>query len=116
VSLLDDVDRTLAALAPEDLDAASAGLLRAYARELDAAEAVAASAAKILARVSRDADPDAYEALSALQAQLSRRQALVAIGKNYQALLKDMQALRTTRDRTAPVAGTGALGRLRALS
>jgi len=86
------LDASLAALDPDDRDGALAALLGLYARELDGAAAVAARAAKTAREVEREhgADSALYEQVQALQAALSRRQALDKIGARLHAGLVEM--------------------------
>jgi hypothetical protein len=101
--LLAAVETSLAALRPEDRDAALAELVRAYARELDGAAAAEARAHR-LARVALEesgGDPTAalYERCHALELHLARRQALDRIGSRLHAGLVEL--LGTPRARQA---------------
>jgi|GEM_PF-3299868 len=108
---LGDALRTsLTALEPGDQDQAMAALLALYAHELDGAAATAARAARVAREVAREHGQESalYEQVQALQAALSRRQALDRIGARFHAGLVEM--LGTPRARSAGKAGAPSSG------
>ena len=116
MSMLSEVEATLAALAPEDADAAAFELARTYAQELDGAAAWRARADKAV-RAAREADPDGalFEELEALRAKLSERAALVQVGNLLHKLLAELNATPKARGGVkAPPSKKGTLHKLRA--
>jgi hypothetical protein len=112
------LDASLAALDPDARDGALAALLGLYARELDGSAAVAARAARV-AREVADAhgrESALYEQVQALQAALSRRQALDRIGARLHAGLVEMlgtpRARGTGKPAAPPAEDTGTGGAL----
>lgn len=114
MTLAKAVADTLAALDEHAADAAVRELAVSYARAVDRAEAEGRAAGEVMARLSKDEDPDAWEAVEALRAQLSARQALVQLGSRLEATLVLLQAVPKTRPAkpTAPQ-GNGVLERMR---
>jgi hypothetical protein len=122
--LVDALATSVQALDPADQDMALVALLMDYARELDSAAALEARARKIADDVMDQEGPDSalHERVAALQAALSRRQALDRIGARFHAGLVEM--LGTPRARAggkapgqpAPDAAGGALVKLRLAS
>lgn len=86
------LDASLAALKPEAQDGALAALLGLYARELDGASAVAARAARVAREVAEEHGRESalFERVTALEAALSRRQAIDRIGARFHAGLVEM--------------------------
>jgi hypothetical protein len=115
MSMLSEVEHTIAALALEDVDAAALELARTYAQELDGAAAWRARADKAV-RAAREADPDGalFEELEALRAKLSERAALVQVGKLLHLLLAELNATPKARGGfKPPPSKNGTLHRLR---
>ena len=108
------VAKTLAALALPPSDAALAALVSAYAHELDASAARAARFDRLLDRIERDDNPDAYDALIIANGHLSARAALDRIGSRLQVGLDALRATPRARPMAPPRApDTSPLGRLR---
>jgi hypothetical protein len=108
------VEKTLAALALPPTDAGMAALLRAYAIELDTAEARAQRFDKILARCERDRDPESWDALQAARGMLGARATLDRIGGRLHAGLDALRATPKARPALPPVLpGNASLTRLR---
>jgi hypothetical protein len=97
--MLTELNKTVAALSPADLDAAQVEILRAYAREIDGAKAAEAKARKLAEQVAREHGTDSalYERVSELAAQLTYRGALATFGKALQAGLVQARATRKSR-------------------
>ena len=114
MSMLNEIDQTIAALTLEDADAAAVELARTYAQELDGAAAWRARADKA-AKEAKLRDPDGAwtEEFEALRAKLSERAALVQVGKLLHALLAELNATPKARGGVKPAAPTG--GKLHAL-
>jgi len=117
LTLREEVDRTVAAIDSDDVDAATVALARLYADEIDGAAAAHARAAKAVERVGRinGTDSALYERVEELAAKLSARTALLSVGKQLQALLDQMQATRHKRPAKVARATGGKLGELRAV-
>jgi hypothetical protein len=117
LTLRDEVDRTVAALDSDEIDAATVALARAYADEIDGAAAAHARAAKVVKDVREELGSDSalYERVEELAAKLSARAALLAVGKQLQTLLDQMLATRHKRPVKASRPTGGALGELRAV-
>jgi len=116
VSMLDEVDATIAALPVEDIDAAALELARTYARELDGAAAWRARADKAAREARGTGDEEHAAEAEALRAKLSERAALVQVGKLLHALLAELNATPKARGVVkAPAAKTGKLAELRAV-
>ena len=117
MSMLAEVETTIAALTLERADAAALELCRTYARELDGAAAVRARADKAVKEAWLRADDEGAlaEELEALRAKLSERAALVQVGNLLHRLLAELQATPKARGgfKPAPPAG-GKLHELRA--
>ena len=108
------VAASLAALALPPSDAALAALVRAYAHELDASYRRAERFERLLDRIDRTDDPDAYEALIIARGLLSHRAALDKIGSRLQVGLDALRATPRARPMAPPRApDTSPLGRLR---
>jgi hypothetical protein len=108
------VATTLAALALPPSDAALAALVTAYAREIDASFRRAERFERLLDRIERADDPDAYEALVIARGLLSSRAALDKIGARIQTGLDALRATPRARPVAPPRApDTSPLGRLR---
>ena len=113
MSMLNEVDQTIAALTLEDADAAAVELCRTYARELDGAAAVRARADKAVEGARLRGDDEFALEVDALRAKLSERAALVQVGKLLHALLAELQATPKARGGFKPAAPAG--GKLHAL-
>lgn len=121
--MIDEVDRSLAALDLDDAHAAAAALARVYAGQLDSAEAAERAADRLITRALRaDVEPEIEEALSALRSKLAARATIATIGPRMETLLGRL--LATPKDagvgsKPAPNAGgprpatAGALALLR---
>ena len=108
------VAKTLAALALPPSDAALAALVTAYAAEIDASVSRAARFDRLLDRIERADEPDAYEALVIARGLLSSRAALDKIGARIQTGLDALRATPRARPLAPPRApDTSPLGRLR---
>ena len=108
------VAKTLAALALPPTDAALAALVTAYAVEIDASVSRAARFDRLLDRIERADEPDAYEALMIARGLLSSRAALDKIGARIQTGLDALRATPRARPLAPPRApDTSPLGRLR---
>ena len=108
------VAKTLAALALPPSDAALAALVTAYAVEIDASVSRAARFDRLLDRIERADEPDAYEALVIARGLLSSRAALDKIGARIQTGLDALRATPRARPLAPPRApDTSPLGRLR---
>ena len=108
------VAKTLAALALPPSDAALAALVTAYAVEIDASVSRAARFDRLLDRIERADEPDAYEALMIARGLLSSRAALDKIGARIQTGLDALRATPRARPLAPPRApDTSPLGRLR---
>jgi hypothetical protein len=107
-------ETTLAALQLPDSDAALAALVRLYAAELDRAEERGRQLDVVLGKLSRQREPDAYEALSIARSMLSARNTLDRLGGRLHAGLAELRATPRSRPMLAPHAPTASpLGRLR---
>jgi hypothetical protein len=107
-------ETTLAALQLPDSDAALAALVRLYAAELDRAEERGRAFDKLFERLSRQREPDAYEALSIARSMLSARNTLDRLGGRLHAGLAELRATPRSRPMLAPHAPTASpLGKLR---
>lgn len=123
MTLRDSVDVSVGALvlSEDETRVASAlvDLALRYAAEIDGADAMYRRAAKLAADVVRLQGPDSalYERVTALEAAVSHRAALVTLGKSLHAALTDLQATPKQRGLkvSAPAAPAGALGKLRAV-
>jgi hypothetical protein len=114
MSMLSEVDQTIAALTLEDADAAALELARTYARELDGAAAIRARADKAAKEARLSGDDEHAAEVEALRAKLSERSALVQVGKLLHALLAELNATPKARGGfKAPPSKTGTLHRLR---
>jgi hypothetical protein len=108
------VDKTIAALALPPSDAALAALVRAYAVEIDASFRRAERFERLLGRIERQDEPEAYEALVIARGMLSARAALDKIGARMQTGLDALRATPRARPVAPPrVPDTSPLGRLR---
>lgn len=108
------VATSLAALDLPPSDAALAALVSAYAHEIDASVSRAARFDRLLDRIERADDPDAYEALIIARGLLSSRAALDKIGSRLQVGLDALRATPRARPMAPPRApDTSPLGRLR---
>lgn len=108
------VATSLAALDLPPSDAALAALVRLYARQLDAAEARDARWERLLDKIERADDPDAYEALIIARGMLSTRATCDKIGSRLQIGLDALRATPRARPLAPPRApDTSPLGRLR---
>lgn len=107
-------EATLAALALPPTDRAQAELVRAYAREIDAAERRMVMFERLFDKISRYDEPDAYEALTAARGMLSARGTLDRVGARLQTGLDALRATPRARPMPPPRAPMGSpLGRLR---
>lgn len=90
--LLDALNASLEAIQVDDQDQALAALLADYARELDGAAAMEARARKLAEDVIEREGKDSalHERVQALQAALTRRQALDRIGARFHGALVEM--------------------------
>ena len=115
--MLEEIETTVAALEPEQVDAGAVELLRAYARELDGAAAWRARADKLAkAAALRDPESALAEEAEALRAKLSERTALVQVGRELHKLLAELQATPKSRGGVKrPASGPSDLARLRAV-
>lgn len=114
MSMLDEVNATLAALSLDPSDAAAQELCRTYARELDGAAAVRARADRAVKEARLRGDDEHTVEVDALRAKLSERAALVQVGKLLHLLLAELQATPKARGGfKAPPSKTGTLHRLR---
>jgi hypothetical protein len=108
------VEKTIAALALPPSDAALAALVRAFAVEIDASHRRAERFERLLDRIERQDEPDAYEALMIARGLLSSRAALDKIGARIQTGLDALRATPRARPVAPPRApDTSPLGRLR---
>jgi hypothetical protein len=108
------VEKTIAALALPPSDAALAALVRAYAVEIDASFRRAERFDRLLDRIERQDEPEAYEALIIARGMLSSRAALDKIGARIQVGLDALRATPRARPVAPPRApDTSPLGRLR---
>lgn len=108
------VTTSLAALDLPPSDAALAALVSAYAHEIDASFARAERFERLLDKVEREDNPDAYEALIIARGLLSARAALDKIGSRLQVGLDALRATPRARPLAPPRApDTSPLGRLR---
>lgn len=108
------VEKTISALALPPSDAAQAALVRLFARQLDEAEARDARWERLLGRIERTDEPEAYEALVIARGMLSSRAALDKIGARMQVGLDALRATPRARPLAPPRApDTSPLGRLR---
>lgn len=108
------VATSLAALDLPPSDAALAALVSAYAHEIDASFARAERFERLLDKVEREDNPDAYEALIIARGLLSARAALDKIGSRLQVGLDALRATPRARPMAPPRApDTSPLGRLR---
>ena len=108
------VTTTLAALDLPPSDAALAALVSAYAHEIDSSFARAERFERLLDRIEREDNPDAYEALIIARGLLSARAALDRIGSRLQVGLDALRATPRARPLAPPRApDTSPLGRLR---
>lgn len=119
VPLLASVDRTVAALATVDADAALVHLVQLYAAEIDGAAAWRDRADRHARRVREQLGDESalYEETAALAAALSQRSALLAVGKALHAALVELTASPKARSAGAPkrpTAGASTLAGLRA--
>ena len=114
MTMLAEVEATIAALTLEDADAAALELARTYARELDGAAAVRARADKAVKEARLRGDDEHAAEVESLRAKLSERSALVAIGGALHKLLESLQATPKARGGfKAPPSRTGTLHHLR---
>ena len=116
MTMLNEVEQTIAALPHEDVDSAAVELARAYARELDGAAAWRARADKAAERAheDRDSEDPLLAEVDALRAKLSERTALVQVGKLLHALLAELQATPKARGGVkAPAKGENKLEAMR---
>jgi hypothetical protein len=114
MSMLNEVDQTIAALQLEDSDAAALELARTYARELDTAAAIRSRADKAVKEARLRGDDEHTAEVEALRAKLSERAALVQVGKLLHLLLAELNATPKARGGfKAPPSKTGTLHRLR---
>lgn len=108
------VTTTLAALDLPPSDAALAALVSAYAHEIDGAVSRAARFDRLLDKIEREDEPDAYEALMIARGLLSSRAALDKIGSRLQVGLDALRATPRARPMAPPRAPDASpLGRLR---
>lgn len=108
------VTKTLAALALPPSDAALAALVSAYAHEIDASVSRAARFDRLLDKIERSDEPEAYEALMIARGLLSSRAALDKIGSRLQVGLDALRATPRARPMAPPRAPDASpLGRLR---
>ncbi|MHA6626896.1 hypothetical protein ACU61A_15785 [Pseudonocardia sichuanensis] len=115
VPLLESVDRTVAALATTDADAAVVHLAQLLAREIDQAGTVARAAAKALRDAAADGDEALVEQVTALRTKLGEREALDRIGARLATLLVELQATPKARAAKGPAAPPAAGGKLAGL-
>jgi hypothetical protein len=107
-------EKTIAALALPPSDAALAELVRMCARQLDAAEARDLRFERLLTKIEREDEPEAYEALIVARGLLSARAALDKIGARMQTGLDALRATPRARPLAPPRApDTSPLGQLR---
>lgn len=99
VPLLESVDRTVAALPTEDVDAAIVHLAQLFAEKIDRADALAASAAKLARDVLAEHGPESalFERVDALAAKVSARDTLDRLGARLQAALVELGATPKSR-------------------
>lgn len=115
MALSDSLDATIAALDPEEIDAAAVELARIYARQLDQAAAIQARADKALRSAEKGGDEALIEQMAALRAKLGERECVDRIGARFHALLADLQAVPKARNGAKPgKSGSGTLHKLRA--
>jgi hypothetical protein len=104
MTMLNEVDATIAALTPEDVDAAAVELARSYARELDGAAAIRARADKAAKEARLSGDDEHAAEVEALRAKLSERAALVQVGNLLHKLLAELNATPKARGGVKPPA------------
>jgi hypothetical protein len=97
MTMLNEVNQTIAALTLEDADAAALELARTYARELDGAAAIRARADKAVKEARLRGDDEHTAEVEALRAKLSERAALVQVGKLLHLLLAELNATPKAR-------------------
>lgn len=99
---------TLAALTVDPKDAAAAKLAETYARAIDGAKSVEASADAVLRRARSESDgedDDLLEQVQALRNKLRAQTALVDLGPKLAAILVELQATPKARATGKPGAG-----------
>jgi hypothetical protein len=105
---------TLAALDLPDTDRGLAAIVVAYAGEIDAAGKRMERLDRLLSKISRYEEPDAYEALTTLRGMLSSRATLDRLGARLQTGLDQLRATPRARPVQPPRAPAGSpLGVLR---
>lgn len=115
MALADSLDETIAALDPQEIDAAALELARIYARQLDQAAIVRVQAEKVARAAGKTGDESLIEEMAALRAKLGERECVDRIGARFHALLVDLQAVPKARTGQKPaVKGGGTLHKLRA--
>ena len=110
----DAVSATLDALELPTTDRAIAALVATYARQIDAAEEREAHFARLFEKLSRRADPEAYDALVLARGMLGCRATLDRLGARLQTGLGSLRATPAARPVQPPRTPTGSpLGQLR---
>lgn len=108
------ITETLGALDLPRSDSGLAALVLLYAAEIDRAEERGARFDRIFDRLSRQDDPDVYEALSIARGMLSNRSTLDRLGGRLHSGLTELRATPRSRPIPAPRApAESALGKLR---
>lgn len=97
MTMLNEVEATVTALALEDVDTAAVALMKALAAELDGAAAVRVRADRAVKEARLRGDDEHIAEVEALRAKLSERAALVSIGSMLHKILAEMQATPKSR-------------------
>lgn len=110
----DAVSRTLGALELPASDAGIAALVAVYAAQIDAAAERDLRFDRLLEKLSREPDPESYDALMIARGMLSVRATVDKLGGRLQTGLDSLRATPRARPLEPPRAPAGSpLGRLR---
>lgn len=111
------VEQTIDACALPATDVALGELCRAWADEIDVAEERSDRLDRVLSRLSRQRDPDMFEALVAARGLLSARATLDRLGGRLASGLTSLRATPASRPVEPPAAPKGSrLGQLRSIA
>ena len=113
-AVTDAVSRTLAALELPPSDAGISALCRVYAAQIDAAAQRDVRFDRLLEKLSRESDPESYDALVIARGMLGVRATVDKLGGRLQTGLDSLRATPRARPLEPPRASAGSpLGRLR---